>query len=65
MTLLDAAKLAAKWMEHWMDNEECDCDGEGGAAHGQCGKNARERELAEIKAAIAAEEARTASTEIR
>jgi hypothetical protein len=36
-----------------MENEECDCDGEGGSVHSQCGKTARERELAEIDAAIA------------
>jgi hypothetical protein len=57
MTLLEAAKLAAKWMEFWLDEDECDCDGEGGVAHGQCGKDARTRELNEIKAAIALEEA--------
>lgn len=61
MTLLEAAKLAAKWMEHWMEQEECDCDGEGGVAHGQCGKNARERELSQIKETIAEEEAKVAS----
>jgi len=53
MTILQAAQLARKWMAYWMENEECDCDGEGGVAHGQCGKEARERELAEIDEAIA------------
>lgn len=51
MTLLEAAKLARQWMAHWMEQEECDCED----GH-ICGKRLRDRELAEIDAAILREE---------
>jgi len=46
-SLLDAARIAAKWMEWWLAETECECE------YGHtCGKIQRENELRQIKAAI-------------
>jgi len=46
-SLLDAAKQAAKWMRWWLDQDECDCEGD----H-QCGKPERHRELEALELEI-------------
>lgn len=48
MTLLEAAKTAAKWMKEWLDDNLCECEG---LAHG-CGRTERMEELIEIQRAI-------------
>jgi hypothetical protein len=53
MTLLEAARNGAKWMEFWLENTECECS----IGH-SCGKTERERELADMKKAISNEEDR-------
>jgi hypothetical protein len=46
--LLCAAKVGAKWMEWWLDQNECECE------HGHtCGRPERLAELRQIKEAIA------------
>lgn len=47
--LLSAAKTGAKWMEWWLDQQECECEG----GH-FCGKDERMNELRIMKRDIAA-----------
>ena len=46
--LLSAAKMGAKWMEQWLDDNECECEG----GH-FCGRDERMNELRIMKKAIA------------
>ena len=47
ITLLEAAKIGARWMQDWLDQSCCDCE------HGHtCGRNEREKELNQILEAI-------------
>jgi len=51
--LLSAAKVGAKWMRWWLEQNECECE------YGHtCGKTERMRELAQMEAAIAEAEGR-------
>ncbi len=45
--LLSAAKTAEKWMQSWLDEKLCECEG-----YHYCGRTEREAELAQIKTAI-------------
>lgn len=47
--IVDAAKLAAKWMKQWLDDDLCDC----GDIH-ICGRIERIKELRQIEKAIQA-----------
>ena len=42
-----AAEIGALWMRWWLDQHECDCDGE----H-TCGRRERENDLRSIEAAL-------------
>lgn len=46
--LRKAAKLGEKWMNWWLQQNECECDGD----H-VCGRPERQRELDQIRAALA------------
>lgn len=45
--LLKMLRLAAEWMEWWLGEEYCECDG-----HHICGRDEREKELRQIKTII-------------
>ena len=49
MTIIEAAKLGARWMRWWLQHSECDCE----TSH-SCGLDERRKELAEIEKAIKA-----------
>ena len=50
--LCAAAEMGAKWMEKWLDDNECECEG----GH-FCGRDERMNELRIIKNAIASHKA--------
>jgi hypothetical protein len=51
MTILEAAKVGAKWLRWWLDGLECECE----TVH-ICGRTEREAELRQMERVIKHEE---------